>query len=221
MKATTLLIGTLVFFFSIANAQLSMCPHTVLVSGGFPTTGDFQWSGPGDPALDECPTCIPFDRFYSWDLLDTGNVLIIHGNFTPPCDTIQIRIVQDCRHVYYDTCLVLPVTGSGCEIMLDIDPPANSQLLVYWRSSNTDSIGVIALEVNDGSPLDSILYDMHLCTVLSTPSPPVDRKPTPPIYTELHTARATVDYPTEPGVYIRSWPEDPWRAREKIIIVRR
>lgn len=129
--------------------------------------GDFQWSGGGDSGLGECPTCIPMDRFYSWTLLDTGNLVVVHGNFFPPCDTVEIRVVSQCRFVYLDTCLTLPLTGSGCEFILDIDPPADAQLLVYWRSSGTDSIGVIANEVNDGSPLSMVLYDMHLCTVLA------------------------------------------------------
>lgn len=149
-------------------SQTFFCPHDTCINGGFPSPGDFQWSGSGDATLGECPTCIPMDRFYSWTLLDTGNLVIIHGNFAPPCDTIEIRVVSQCRYVYLDTCISMPITGSGCEYIMDIDPPSDAQLLVYWRSSGTDSIGVISNEVNDGSPLNTVLYDMHLCTVLAT-----------------------------------------------------
>lgn len=134
--------------------------------------GDFQWSGNGDPAIGECPTCVPFDRFYSWELTtDTGYVLVIHGNFAPPCDTIEVRVTQDCRQVLKDTCFALPVTGSGCEYIMDVDVPADVQVLVYWRSSGTDSIGIIANEVNDGNPLSVILYDMDTCIVLVAQEP--------------------------------------------------
>lgn len=155
--------------------QSFTCPHDTCINGGFPTMGDFQWSGGGDATLGECPTCIPMDRFYSWTLLDTGNLVVVHGNFFPPCDTVEIRVVSQCRFVYMDTCLTLPLTGSGCEFILDIDPPADAQLMVYWRSGGTDSVGVISNEVNDGNPLSTVLYDMHLCTVLSiadAPEPP-------------------------------------------------
>lgn len=169
MKRTTLF-----FLLSILLVLqgLSQCPHDTAVNGGFPAMGDFQWSGPGDPAIGECPTCVTFDRFYSWDLpTDTGYVLVIHGNFAPPCDTIEVRIAQDCRWVYKDTCFALPVTGSGCEYILSVDPPVDAQVLVYWRSSGTDSIGLIANEASDGNPLSTILYDMDTCIVLVAQEP--------------------------------------------------
>lgn len=218
MKRITLFLFLLIGLGMLRGVAQLPCPHDTLVNGGQPL-GDFQWSGAGDPTIGECPTCVPFNRMYSWDLLDTGNLLVIHGNFFPPCDTVEIRIVQDCRWVYKDTCLVLPLTGSGCEFILDIDPPANAQILVYWRSSGTDSIGVIGNEVNDGSPLTMILYDMDTCAILNHVPEPGGAGDTPPLYTHYFTRASSRDYPAEPGVYIVSWPESPYRPREKIVIL--
>lgn len=42
---------------------------------------------------------------------------------------------------------------------------------------------------------------------------------TKPEYTHYFTRASSGDYPTEPGVYIISWPESPYRPREKIVIL--
>lgn len=153
----------------MAKAQ-PPCPQDSCIDGGFPL-GDHQWSTGTAGAFDECEPCSPtiqFDRFNTWSLLaDTGNHVSVWGGFAPPCDTVRIRVMKDCNEVVKDICIMFPVTGAGCMYEFEAHSFLDDlQLLVSWRSANIDSIGVMALTVNDGDTLDSTLYLLDSCGML-------------------------------------------------------
>ena len=167
---------------AMLGQSFGQCPHDTLIDGGSPL-GELQWSGQGDATISECPTCIEFDRSFSWMLLDTASSLTIHGNYAPPCDTVQIRLLNQCRFVHYDTCLALPLTGSGCEYRFGADMQSNSQVVVYWRSSGTDSVGVMGVSAQYGFQYPTAFLDLWQCsqTLGVAPEPETPQ----PIYFDL------------------------------------
>lgn len=164
------------------------------------------------------PPCYPFCT-----IVDSCHSVALDSGFSGVFELdnadepFEIIVIDQCRWVVFDTCTVVRSTVPGF-VLFNTFPPmstvlicgmGNSQVTVFVK--NTPSMGY--------PPFGPPILDLDtLCGPFTGIDEPMAGETTPE-YTHYFTRASTKGYPTEPGVYIRSWPGDPLRPREKIVIL--
>jgi hypothetical protein len=163
MKVKTILFMLLAWGF--LYSQLPP-PQDTIIYGGVPS-GAYNWSQ-GLPTPQHCPFDCEYNTYNCWQLPDTlpdslDGVINVAGNASMPFGLANIVLLNQRRYVLEDTCneighpFVAPFTFF-CSL------PPNSQVCVFWDSTTTDSVGVLAKSDSPGQKyLGTVLADLALC----------------------------------------------------------
>lgn len=183
----------------IATTAMAQCPQDTIVYGGNPQ-GSFNWSQ-GDIMSLLCRFCTEYNTFNCWQFPDTMRGYVsIAGNSSMPFGTVAVLATVGCHSVLFDTCgqaghpFVAPMN-----VWLSL--PVNAQVCVYWDSTTTDSVGVLAkLSPIPQAPMTTVILDMDTCDTTL----PVDRPmESPASYHRLDSGKEE-RIPLPPGIYIET-----------------
>ena len=87
------------------------------------------------------------------------------------------------------------------------------RLVITPDGSGPDAVSYVQIHgFNTGRMLAPVQCDV------TTIDPPTAGN-TPPVYTEIHTFTSCSEFPNGSGVYVKWWPKEPWRKREKIVLL--
>ena len=149
-------------FAIISIVSFSQCPQDTITYGGAPA-GPFSWST-GDPSTSGCTLCATYNTFNCWQFPDTMNGrMCVGGGYAAPYGDAAILLVNSCNDVLLDTCVTLGhiITHPLC---LRFSLPANSQVCVFWDSTQTDSVGVAANKTTmPFTQLSTVQYSLDTC----------------------------------------------------------
>jgi len=187
------------FTFVLWLAVLCAAPFETLAQSPCPTDS-IGGGGSGIAAMDSGifalnipPTCTTCDASGcdGWQLPDdfNGNVYL-YGNSGDP---VSIQIIQDCRYLLWDTCMVLPVDPASSTYHPSFAVVGNSQIVVCGALQDTFMIEVKA------TPEPKMQISTHVLDLTNCQTPTATTEPAtePTRYYELLTGKIT----TEPTPY--------------------
>lgn len=196
----------------IADAQVVNCYQDSLTPSGSPPYASIQAT-----LGDTSNYCNPYDceglgECHYWGLPSGSNIVYFES---VDSGYYHLRIIQDCRYILWDTCGFVPTTSPTAPYLVRIAAifPHNCAAMVCGSSPIPFTVSCKP-HVNH-NPLDSLLFDMDICNVLSSVADPVGAGETP-TYLTFPYGECVNNFPLPVGKYFEVYAD---RRRSRIISV--